>query len=145
MSKHLSLLFAAWLSSAAWFGVAQQPVKISKVPVRPTPIEDGKAMYTSYCAVCHGVTGAGNGPAAAALKIPPPDLTLLSQKNKGVFPASHVQSVLNFGTENPAHGTPEMPIWSNLLRSLSTNTRDNDAQVHLRESNLADYLRQLQK
>ena len=31
----------------------------------------GKANYDMYCATCHGATGAGDGPAGAALQPPP--------------------------------------------------------------------------
>ena len=38
--------------------------------------EKGKAVYNKYCATCHGNTGKGDGPAAAALNPKPPrDLT----------------------------------------------------------------------
>jgi mono/diheme cytochrome c family protein len=45
----------------------------------------GKREYDANCAVCHGVTGKGDGPyphpmGAAA------DLTVLAKKNGGVFP-----------------------------------------------------------
>ena len=36
------------------------------IPVKKTTPTDGKQMYTSYCAPCHGVDGKGHGPAAAA-------------------------------------------------------------------------------
>ncbi|MDE2517696.1 MAG: CopD family protein [Rhodospirillales bacterium] len=35
----------------------------------------GAALFAGHCALCHGATGAGNGPAAAALPIHPADLT----------------------------------------------------------------------
>ena len=34
---------------------------------------DGKAVFNSKCAVCHGPTGQGNGPGAAAFKTKPTD------------------------------------------------------------------------
>jgi mono/diheme cytochrome c family protein len=34
----------------------------------------GERIYRTRCQVCHGVTGAGDGPAAAALNPPPADL-----------------------------------------------------------------------
>ncbi|MFQ5915161.1 MAG: c-type cytochrome [Nitrospinota bacterium] len=37
--------------------------------------EKGKALYTQYCAACHGATGKGDGPGAAALNPKPRDLT----------------------------------------------------------------------
>ncbi|MBZ5572099.1 MAG: cytochrome c [Acidobacteriia bacterium] len=43
----------------------------------------GQQMYSAYCAVCHGNDGKGGGPAAEALKVPPPDLTVLARKNGG--------------------------------------------------------------
>ncbi len=35
----------------------------------------GQALYAANCVSCHGVSGSGNGPAAAALRIKPADLT----------------------------------------------------------------------
>lgn len=37
--------------------------------------EEGKEKYAVYCASCHGITGEGDGPAAAALAVKPTDLT----------------------------------------------------------------------
>jgi cytochrome c oxidase cbb3-type subunit 3 len=38
-------------------------------------VEKGKRLYDSRCAFCHGNSGAGNGPAGAALKPKPTDFT----------------------------------------------------------------------
>ena len=35
----------------------------------------GQSTYTAKCQACHGPAGKGDGPAAAALPKPPPDLT----------------------------------------------------------------------
>lgn len=45
-------------------------------PVSPTDnsISAGKETYTLYCAVCHGETGAGDGPGAAGLDPKPAQL-----------------------------------------------------------------------
>ncbi len=37
--------------------------------------EQGKKLYGQYCATCHGESGKGNGPAAAALNPKPRDHT----------------------------------------------------------------------
>ena len=37
-------------------GAAQKP-EIKKVPIRPAPAESGQAMFSEYCAVCHGKDG----------------------------------------------------------------------------------------
>jgi len=34
-------------------------------------VENGKTLYASRCAFCHGLSGAGDGPAGAALNPPP--------------------------------------------------------------------------
>jgi mono/diheme cytochrome c family protein len=141
--------FAAFLlvgCSTAFLGTAQQPaVKVKDVTIQQTPVTSGAQMYTTYCAACHGAKGVGDGPAVPALKIPPTDLTTLTKNNEGTFPANHVASVLRFGIENPAHGSPDMPVWGDLMKSLHPMTQDSDSQVRLRISNLTDYLKQIQK
>ena len=65
---------------AASLSFADQSQSKVVIPVNKTSPTDGKQMYTSYCAPCHGVDGKGNGPAASALKARPTDLTELAKK-----------------------------------------------------------------
>jgi mono/diheme cytochrome c family protein len=102
-------------------------------------------MYAAYCASCHGADGRGNGPAAVALKIPPSDLTVLSQKNGGAFPTDRVIAELRFGVANPAHGSAEMPIWGNLMLTLNSASPDSNMVMHERIHNLTEYLKTLQR
>jgi putative copper resistance protein D len=45
------------------------------VPYVTSSIANGAALYRQHCAVCHGATGYGDGPAAAGLHPKPADLT----------------------------------------------------------------------
>jgi mono/diheme cytochrome c family protein len=146
MSKHTLTFVLAGIMSAAFASIAQQPAPtIKTVPIQRTSIVDGHQMFTAYCAVCHGANGKGNGPAAQAMKVPPTDLTLLSQKSGGTFPANHVAMVLQFGIENSAHGSAQMPIWGDLMRTLAPSASDGDTLVHQRINNIVDYIKQIQK
>jgi high-affinity iron transporter len=42
------------------------------LPKGPLDLEAGRALYVKNCASCHGMTGAGDGPAAHTLSTPPP-------------------------------------------------------------------------
>jgi len=39
------------------------------------PAYEGRKLYVSYCQLCHGVDGKGDGPLSKAMKITPADLT----------------------------------------------------------------------
>ncbi|MGB9072777.1 MAG: cytochrome c [Terriglobales bacterium] len=120
-----------------------QPKKeIRHVPIKPTSAASGQEMYKNYCAVCHGVDGKGNGPAAEALKVPTPDLTTLTQKNGGTYPAMKVSSVLRGEQMMPSHGSKDMPVWGDLFWHLSGG---HASEVHQRVSNLNNYIESLQK
>lgn len=71
----------------------------------------GLAEYLNSCAVCHGPDGKGDGPLAEELMTRPADLTVLSKKNKGVFPYHRVFAVIDGRYIVPGHGTREMPVW----------------------------------
>ena len=58
---------------------AQKPV-VKETAIQQTSPISGKEMFTEYCAPCHGTDGKGTGPAAAAMKAPPTDLTQLAKK-----------------------------------------------------------------
>jgi len=80
-------------------------------------VDVGKREYDSNCAVCHGLTGKGDGPYAGLVMLSTPDLTTISKRNKGVFPFQHVYDVID-GTEIlKAHGTRDMPIWGTRYRT----------------------------
>jgi mono/diheme cytochrome c family protein len=47
--------------------------------------QKGQLVYAKECSQCHGSRGQGSGDAALALAFAAPDLTLLKQRNDGVF------------------------------------------------------------
>ena len=99
----------------------------------------GAEMFRGYCAPCHGVKGVGDGPAAAALKTRPADLTRLAAANKGEFPAQRVDMVLEFGVAVSAHGSTEMPTWGAAFRSMG-----DEASVRQRVTALTGYVASIQ-
>jgi len=146
MPNLISLALVAGLASASFIGLAQQPTTHVKViPIQPTSAVSGPQMYSSYCSSCHGVGGTGNGPAAPAMKVRPTDLTNLSQNNGGSFPAEHVRGILKFGVDTPAHGSAEMPVWGDLLRSLNSTGPNPSVIVDQRINTLTNYLKEMQK
>lgn len=145
MPNRIHVAFVAGLLATAAFGIAQTNTTIKNVPVKQTSPASGKVMYDTYCAVCHGVDGRGNGPAGPALKQPATDLTQMARQNGGNFPEAHVYSVLQFGIETPAHGSKDMPVWGPALRSLDRGTPTADMLQHQRIVNLTNYLRSLQE
>lgn len=137
---------AAILVMISALAVAQQaPAKSSTevrhVPITNTPSNSGKEMFKSYCAVCHGTDGKGNGPAASAMKTPPTDLTALAKKEGGKYPAAHVGAVIRGQANTPSHGSEDMPIWGPLFSSIS---QGHDSQVQQRVANLVNYIEGLQ-
>lgn len=142
--KFISL--AVILVAISTFAVAQQaPAQtaptVKHVPITSAPSNSGKEMFNSYCAVCHGKDGKGNGPAASAMKTPPTDLTLLAQKSGGKYPASHVAAVIKGQASTPSHGSQDMPVWGPLFSSIS---QGHEGQVQQRITNLVSYIESLQ-
>lgn len=146
----MRLTYLAELITVATIGIsiasvgtthAQQPkTTIKEEPIKATTASSGAEMYSQYCAACHGPTGKGNGPAVAALKTAPPDLTLLAKRNNGQFPEMHVMQVLKGGPDWPAHGSAEMPTWGPLFSAVSSS----QSIVQLRVSNVTKYLESMQ-
>ena len=73
----------------------------------------GKKEYENNCAVCHGMTGKGDGPYAGIIDTKVPDMTMLQKNNNGVFPFDRVYQSIDGRLEVKAHGTRDMPIWGN--------------------------------
>lgn len=75
---------------------------------------EGRVAFADHCATCHGVGAKGDGPMAAVLSVPPPDLTALSRTNGGVFPLERVLRRVDGQEDVLSHGGP-MPVFGILL------------------------------
>jgi mono/diheme cytochrome c family protein len=101
----------------------------------------GPALYTAYCAVCHGRGGKGGGPMAKSLKIAPPDLARIAMRNGGRFPMARIQRIISGEEPLPAgHGTREMPVWGPIFSQIAW---DQDLG-RVRVDNLARYIEGMQ-
>ena len=99
----------------------------------------GAEMYTTWCASCHGASGKGDGPTAAALKTKPADLTQLAKKNGGKFPTDRVKGYIEGASVVPAHGSREMPVWGAFFRKIG-----DEKAVTYRLVTLTNYVETLQ-
>ena len=83
----------------------------------------GDTLYKTYCAMCHGAGGKGDGAFAASLRKRPPDLTQLTKKNDGKFPAEKVKRTIDGRDLGPEHARGDMPVWGD---TFSKTQEDND-------------------
>jgi mono/diheme cytochrome c family protein len=132
----LSMMFVTTLGIVPLQGEPAQ-----KPPARQANTASGKETFLKYCASCHGEDGKGNGPAAIALKPPPSDLTTLSKRHEGEYPAGYVGAVLKFGRSLAAHGSLDMPVWGSRFKTLDP-VRDATGQQHV--DDVVAYIKSLQ-
>jgi mono/diheme cytochrome c family protein len=100
----------------------------------------GKDLYTLRCASCHGEDGKGDGPAAAALKNPPANLTQISKKNGGTFPRAQVMQFIDGERPVPAHGPRHMPVWGEVFRREKA-----DSEARMRVMALTSFIESIQE
>ncbi len=106
------------------------------------PEGDGARLFSEHCASCHGATGTGNGPLADRFRQPPPDLTLYTSRNGGVFPAEQVRRIVD-GREVSSHRDREMPVWGNAFRSSAGGL--SPEQVKARIAAIVAFLEAIQR
>ncbi|MBF0249613.1 MAG: c-type cytochrome [Alphaproteobacteria bacterium] len=59
----------------AWAVLAGLAAGVSQASAEPPPAYEGRRLYVSYCQLCHGEGGKGDGPLARQMGITPADLT----------------------------------------------------------------------
>lgn len=112
----------------------------------PANVAAGKELYRQHCSVCHGPDAKGDGSlydarsADKSVRVPPADLTLLSQRNAGKFPAARISDAIYSKEPIPAHGTPDMPAWGDVFYNLKSDPKLIEARVR----NLTAYIESLQ-
>ncbi len=110
-----------------------------------TPHEySGVRLYQVFCSSCHGLTGRGDGPVEPLLERGPPNLTRLSERNGGRFPADQVYRIVDGRVDVGAHGTRQMPVWG--FEFYGNVTDDALARRQAQETiqRLVDYLATIQ-
>jgi mono/diheme cytochrome c family protein len=76
------------------------------LPIAPVTIEDGRGLYQTYCLICHGAAGKGDGPLAAGGKIPTPPA--YTSERVAAFPPGRIFHVVTMGAG-------KMPSYAALL------------------------------
>jgi mono/diheme cytochrome c family protein len=102
----------------------------------------GSSIYRTYCEVCHGRGGQGDGPLADSLRVRPPDLTLLAKKNDGKFPRERVQRTVDGRNPVRGHGGPDMPVWGDAFKNVREGY--DEASVKAKIKAVVDHLETLQ-
>lgn len=118
------------MTSSVWSAESEENAQISW----------GKDVFMQRCASCHGEDGKGNGPAAAALKNPPADLTRISLNRGGQFPRAEIMRFIDGERPIPAHGPRHMPVWGEVFRD-----ERNDSEARMRIYSLTAFIESLQQ
>jgi len=83
---------------------------LATTSVSAQDVDQGRSLFQTHCATCHGADAAGNGPLAGALLLQPPDLTRLALSNDGIFPLERVLKRIDGTDPLVSHGSP-MPVF----------------------------------
>ena len=138
-SHSLVLLFSA----LAFIAFAISCSDISKNKAK-SPIAEGEEWFKSYCVMCHGENGDGQGNMADKLQAPPSDLRLIAQRRNGVFPDEEIAKIIA-GVENvPGHNeTGEMPAWWETFKRSENITDDKVLEEKI--DHIVAYLKSIQQ
>jgi len=123
-------------------GPGQQPVI---APTDADLVAEGARVYLQACAPCHGRDGKGDGPVAASLTKRPADLTRLAERAGGTFPRDLIAATMSGKHDVAAHGTRDMPIWSQHFEPSGGATAAAGVYAERRVNALTAYLATIQR
>jgi len=132
---------AFWLGLgllAAFLAAVQGNSLANPAPQAKPAMSSGEQTFRTSCAPCHGLDAKGTGPVVPVLRYKPSDLTALSKRNGGTFPAAVIEDALEDNHLIPAHGSSETPIWGDAFRN--PNQDETKTKIH----NLVLYIQSLQ-
>lgn len=122
----VALILTGWMLGQSGLALAAPPLQ---APDTPPSAAGGRALWAENCQPCHGSTGQGDGPTAASIPNPLPDLSAAETGRQSV-PADYFDIIKNGRMDRM------MPPWGNRLSdaeiwdtvayvwSLSTDTQN---------------------
>jgi mono/diheme cytochrome c family protein len=144
-SRALACAWLAWLALASGCRSPAQSDAPAAPPVDATLAELGEPYFRGLCASCHGAAGAGDGPAAAALRTPPADLTRIAARRGGSFPDAEIAQFVDGRFAMPAHGSREMPVWGEVFtREIAADSETGESVARGKVVVLVEYLKSIQ-
>lgn len=129
------LVAVAAVAPAVWASAASS--------MRQDAVRTGQQLYRTHCASCHGTAGHGDGPLGRNLNVPPADLTGITARNRGVFPAELVHRIVDGRHVVKAHGDSAMPIWGDAFSLTGSPDADKGTAEKIRT--LVAYVESLQQ
>jgi mono/diheme cytochrome c family protein len=121
-------------------------VVIKQVPMtyRDIALKNGHEMYDQLCAVCHGETGRGDGPAVPALSNPVPDLTQFSAETGSKYHAQ-LEGVISGNSRSVHKDTVGMPLWFTEFQYVRRDKfgHPRTMNANLKIHSLAEYVEEL--
>ena len=142
-----------WLAGFRWMVVAMAIAACAseasdrQPSAAPDPVlaDLGESVFLRHCAVCHGESGRGDGPAAGALRVAPADLTRIATRRGGSFPEGEIARFVDGRFTVVAHGTREMPIWGQRLGEQIPDAGVSEEVVRGQISVVVEYLKSIQR
>ena len=104
------------------------------------PIDEGRALYVSYCQLCHGEKG--EGVMTEHLDAPPPDLTRIAIRNGGTFPTDRIAAIVSGEKDIEGHSKSEMPDWWETFKE--SEGVESDTELEEKVNHLVLYLHSIQ-
>ena len=94
----------------------------------------GEPVFKRYCASCHGVSGAGDGPVVEALAVHVPDLREISVRGGDRFSREWLYRIIDGRVSIVAHGTHDdlmrtTPAYARILDALLEAAMERDVAV----------------
>ena len=121
------------------------PLVLQASDLNPFLDYNGDQLFQRFCASCHGPQGYGDGPVAPSLKVLIPDLTELTKRAGGRFPADRVHEIIDGRAVLTAHGTRPMPVWGYELEAQAPTGQSGRDVAQALIDRLVEHLRSIQR
>ncbi len=109
------------------------------------PNLSGAQLYQTFCASCHGPQAHGDGSVAPYMKIKVPDLTRITTRYDGKFPALEIHEWIDGQKIRRGHGSREMPVWGWEFYAVTGDDGARRKRADELIDRLVDYLRSIQR